>query len=480
MKNELDTLKEIASEVKKQGGEVYFIGGYVRDALLKKVNKDIDVEVYGLSIEELKQILSQFGRVDEIGRSFGILMIHGLDIDFALPRKEIQGKIVGDIIKIPYCYDEDKIKSIRIVYPHHKIVVDSKEKFGHRDFIVIPDPFISVKEASMRRDFTINSLLMNVLTKEIIDPWGGIKDIEEGIIRHINDHTFIQDPLRVLRACQFSARFNFNIAKETIELCKQIDLSTLPKERIFQEVEKALLKGKKPSIAFKMMNEMGVLDKLFPELKAMIGCPQSPEYHPEGDVWNHTMMVLDYASKIKDKSKNPIAFMLSALLHDVGKPSVTTEMNGRITSAKHEIVGEEIARSFLQRITTEKKLIEAVCSLVKNHMRPHFLYPDGTDKAIRRLAVDVDIDEILLIAEADSVGKRNNGEDFEVIRKWFKEKLTELNADKKITPLVTGKDLIKLGMKPGKHFKVILDKAFDMQLEGQSKDNILNYIVKQF
>ncbi len=476
-----EILSEIAGKISAAGGTAYYVGGCVRDELLGKENKDIDVEVHGIRLCELKDILSQYGLVDEVGKSFGILMIHGVPFDFALPRKEILAKInkdVGEVI-VPYAYSDSDLKLIESSYPGYTIKVKPDQKFYHTDFIVIPDPFMPLEQASKRRDFTINSLMKNILTGEIKDCWGGLTDLKNQVIRHICAETFVEDSLRVLRACQFAARLEFSIAPETLQLCRRIDLTNLPRERVYSEILKALTKAVKPSIAFGVMRDIGVIKQLFPELEALIGCPQNPKYHPEGDVWNHTMLVVDAAAKLREKSKNPEVFMLAALLHDTGKPPCTVIVEGKITSYNHHNVGVSVATEFLKRLTSDKKLIEGVCRIVKNHMRPLDLYPNASDKAIRRLAVEVDINEILLMAQADSMGKGSDSDYFTKIRSWFDTKISETGVDKQIKPLVTGEDLINLGMKPGKEFKYILSRAFDEQLEGKSKEEILGTIEQE-
>ncbi len=480
MENNTEIVFKIAEEISAAGGTAYFVGGCVRDALLGKENKDIDVEVHGIDLTELKEILSHYGVVDEVGKSFGVLMIHGVPIDFALPRKEILAKIneENEVI-IPCSYNKSDLELIASTYPGYRVTVNPDQDFYHTDFIVIPDPFMPLEQASKRRDFTINSLMKNILTGEIEDCWGGIEDLEKGVIRHICAETFIEDSLRVLRACQFAARFEFSIAPETLELCRKIDLTNLPRERIYSEIIKALIKGEKPSIAFKAMRDMGVIKQLFPELEALIGCPQNPKYHPEGDVWNHTMLVIDGAAKLREKSINPEVFMLAALLHDTGKPPCTVIVNRKITSYNHQNVGVSTASEFLKRLTNDKKLTEGVCKIVKNHMRPLDLYPDASNKAIRRLSVEVDINEILLMAQADSMGKGSDSDYFAKIRSWFDTKIIEAGADKQIKPLVTGADLINLGMKPGREFKCILSRAFDEQLEGKRREELIETIEQE-
>ena len=260
-----DIVKKIAYKVKEAGGKTYYVGGYVRDKLLGIDNKDIDIEVHGIVPGKLEEILNSLGNKIEYGSSFAIYSLKGYNIDIALPRSE---KPTGK---------------------------------GHKDFEIEIDPFIGEYKAARRRDFTINSLMQDVISGEIVDCFGGINDLNNKIIRHVDTKTFVEDPLRVLRAAQFASRFNFNIAKETIELCKSIDLSFLSKERIEEELKKALIKGQKPSIFFESLRQMNQLDYWFKEVKGLIDLRQDTIYHPEGDVWIHTMEVIDRAVTYRDK-----------------------------------------------------------------------------------------------------------------------------------------------------------------------------------
>jgi tRNA nucleotidyltransferase (CCA-adding enzyme) len=479
LEQELLILEKIAIEVRSRGGNMFFVGGYVRDAFTGKENKDIDVEVYALRPSVLKEVLSQFGTVDEVGASFGVYMIHGLSIDFSLPRREVQGKMIEEEREIILSKEaEPRTKAeLERLYPDFKIVVDESQLFGHKDFMVVPDGFMSMQEASMRRDFTMNALMKHVITGKVYDFWNGQQDIENKIVRHINDKTFIEDPLRVLRACQFASRFDFEIHPDTINLCQSINLSTLAKERIYSEVEKALMKSERPSIAMEYWSLLGVTEKLFPELHALISCEQDPTHHAEGTVWNHTKLVIDVASEVKEKASNPTHFMFGSLCHDMGKAITTQIANGRITSHAHDVLGVKVAESFMNRMTTDKKLIESVKHLTKNHMRLLSLYPKGSDKAIRKLSLDTNIQDMRLFAEADYRGRGQVERDFTPISNWFEERIKEAGADKEIIPVVTGKDLIERGMKPGKDFGLILKQAMDYQLEGLEKESIIQKVL---
>lgn len=319
-------LEEILKALQKIGATPILVGGSVRDHFLNIPIKDYDIEIFGInSLEIIQNCLQKYGCVKLVGKSFGVLTlrVNEYDFDFALPRTE---KKIGNT---------------------------------HQDFEVITNANLSFKEAALRRDFTINAIGYDFSTKEFLDPFNGIKDLKNRIIKHINDKTFVEDSLRVYRADGFASRFDFKIEEKTKKLCKQIvfknELDFLPKERIYEEFKKLFLKSSKPSIAFELMRELGVL-KYFSELKLLIDCIQEPEYHPEGDVWIHTMMALDEMArilkeeKIEDEYKKLYLFY-AILCHDLGKPFCTKEINGKITSFKHENLGIEPTISFLSKLT---------------------------------------------------------------------------------------------------------------------------------
>jgi len=446
LNNNIIVAKKIAQEIKDKNGRMFFVGGYVRDQIINKENKDIDVEVFGLSVNELTDILSNYGVIDEVGISFGIFKIHGIDIDFSMPRKE---------------------KSIGV---------------KHKDFQINIDPNMSILEASRRRDFTMNALLQDALTGEIIDNFNGIQDIQNKVIQHIDENTFIQDELRVLRACQFAARFNFRISEDTLKLCKKLDCTNLAKERIYIEVEKALLNTDKPSIFFEYARQLGLLNKIFAPMDKLIGVEQSPIHHPEGDVWTHTMMVIDEAAKLRKKSNYPIALMLASVCHDLGKITTTRHLHGRIVSYNHE--NElHLTKKFLKNITNNNDLTCSVMLLVKNHMRPNILAKNNSsDKAIRRLIVDtsskiVNIKDVILLSKADRMGRDTSDLNILDIDEWWKDRIATVNENKTtIDPLVTGKDLTQMGYIQGEEIGVILKQAFELQICGFSKEEILKKI----
>lgn len=427
----------LATLVSKEGGRCFYVGGYVRDRLMKSENKDIDIEVHGVSPETLKRILDGIGKTITIGESFGIYSIKGCDIDIAMPRKE---RATGK---------------------------------GHRDFEVFVDPFIGYENAARRRDFTINALMEDVLTGEILDFFGGIKDLESGVIRHVDESSFPEDPLRVLRAAQFAARFDFRISEATVSLCRKIDITTLSKERIEGEMKKALLKSEKPSLFFESLRDMNALSYWFKEMISLADTQQRHEFHLEGSVWNHTMMVIDEAAKLRKKAENPYGLMLAALCHDFGKPVSTKTENGVTRSIMHEIAGLPIINDFLHRITNERKLIKYVLNMCKLHMRPNILaFQTSSVKATNKLFDEaVCPHDLLLLASADDNG-RISLYPHEGCEEFLQNRL-EIYEEYMSRPFVTGSDLIEAGIVPGESFSDILAHAHKLRLSGVEKEKAL-------
>jgi len=426
------------------------VGGCVRDELMGIEPKDWDLEVYGIQPAKLREILDTFGEVNVVGEAFTVYKI-GTDLDVSLPRRE---RKVGK---------------------------------GHRGFVVEGDPDMSFEEASRRRDFTINAVLKDPLTGEIVDCFGGRDDIDNKIIRHVSSETFAEDSLRVLRAAQFAARFEFDIAPETVAICKTIDVTDLPRERIWGEFEKLLLRSKRPSIGLRWLYEFGVVDQLFPELKSLIGVPQEPEWHPEGDVDVHTLMVADEARKLIGDLpyEKQVAVMLGAVAHDFGKPPTTQFFDGRWRSHSHDEAGIEPTISFLDRLGIHTlngfDVRNQVVQLVRYHLKPGEFYKAESknsvgDGAFRRLARKVEPDLLYRVAKADSLGrnpdwlppeKRFGSE----AQDWFIKKVRELDIEKKAPePILMGRHLIEMGLRPSPQFKKILDAVYEMQLDGKVTD----------
>ena len=428
---------EIARRTEAKGGRTYFVGGCVRDALLGRENKDVDIEVHSISPQELKDILDSLGQRITIGESFGVFSLKGCSLDIAMPRKE------------------------------------EARGMGHRDFDIFVDPFIGTEAAAKRRDFTINALMQDVLTGEIVDHFGGQEDLHRGILRHVSDDSFAEDPLRVLRAAQFAARFEFRVAGETVALCRRMDLRHLPRERIEGELKKALLKAERPSIFFEVLREMDQLDVWFPELKALIGVPQNPVYHAEGDVWTHTMMVLDEAAKLRSRVEEPCWFLLAAVAHDFGKAVCTGEKNGVIHAYEHEYKGLPLAERFLRRLTSESRLIRYVLNLVELHMKPNTAAQAGSavKTTTRMFDQAIDPEALVCIALADDRGRISTRPT--VSSEAFLMERLSLFREQMARPYVMGRDLIDAGLEPGADFTEILAYAHKLRLAGVDKDSAL-------
>lgn len=439
MNKDMNMAVNIAKIVSEQGGRTFLVGGCVRDEILGKEIKDIDIEIHNITVEALLNILESLGDVKKIGASFGVFNLKGYDIDIAMPRKE---KSSGR---------------------------------GHRDFEIYVDPFIGHKEAAKRRDFTMNALMKDILTGEIIDSFGGVKDLENKIIRHVNDESFCEDPLRVFRAAQFASRFDFEIDKKTMDLSSKMDLSALAFDRVFEELKKALLKSDKPAVFFETLKDMNQLSFWFKEIEDLIGVEQPKEHHPEGDVFNHTMLVLNEAAKLREKANDPLAFMLAAMCHDFGK-AVTTEINedGKVTAHGHEVESVKIAEGFLDKLN-KVNLKKEVLNLVKLHMKPNQMYNIAKKKSMMKLWDEViSPEDLILLARADSLG-RDKVEDYDEIEKILRASLNDYR-DLMKKPEVTGKDLIALGLKPGKEFADYIQFGHKLHLSGVSKEEVLRHI----
>ncbi len=438
---DLEMAKKLAEKVAEYGGRAFFVGGYVRDTIKGEQTKDIDIEIHGISPSILAGILDSLGKRIEIGESFGIFGLKGYGIDIAMPRKE------------------------------------TNRGRGHRDFDICVDPFIGTLNAAKRRDFTINAMMQDVLTGEIIDHFGGKTDLEKRVLRHVDDATFAEDPLRVLRCAQFAARFEFDIAEETVKLCRKMDLAALSQERIMGELEKALLKAGKPSIFFEVLRNMNQLDFWFPELSNLIGIEQNPKHHSEGDVWTHTMMVLDVAVKFLPYVENPLGFMLSAITHDFGKAICTEMVNGEIHAYNHETEGIPLAEAFMKRLTNERKLVKYVLNLTEYHMKPNVIAAHNSSVKASNKMFDAAIDPkgLICIAIADGLGKTAPRE-YVSYNDFFKERYA-IFAEYMSRPYVMGRDLIDAGLSPNERFTEYLEFAHKMRLAGVKKEDALKQVL---
>ena len=438
-------------EAVRRVGRPRLVGGGVRDWLLGLEPKDFDLEVAGVDFETLHRALAPFGSTDVVGRSFGVIKARnaasGTEYDFSLPRRE------------------------------------SKTGAGHRGFAVVPDPALSDAEAAARRDFTINAIALDPFTGELIDPHGGQADLRARVLRHTGP-AFVEDPLRVLRAMQLAARFDLALAPETAALCRSIanTFAELPVERVWGEWEKWAVKSAKPSRGLAVLEETGWL-RHFPEVAALRGTLQEPEWHPEGDVFTHTQLCLDALSALGDwqtaSAPRRRLLMFAVLAHDFGKPATTAraEKRGalRWISPGHEAAGGPVAVAFLRRIGALLELDEPVRALVENHLAHHHGQTQFSDTSVRRLARKISpatIDDLALVMRADSNGRPplTSPETHARIDELLARAHALALADAAPKPLMLGRHLVALGLKPGPKFKGVLDAAFEAQLDGAFAD----------
>ncbi len=450
-------LREISQILSKHGVKTVVVGGSIRDHFLGIESGDFDLEVYGVAdLAWLQKQLSGVVETQSVGKSFGVLKFrhNNCSFDIALSRRE------------------EKCGS------------------GHRGFTVTFDPDMEYADSSRRRDFTINSMGYDIESAELLDPHGGLKDLENRVLREVDASTFVEDPLRVYRAVQLCARFDLKPTKECEALCCDMvqrgALEELSKERIYEEFKKLLLKSPKPSIGFELMRSFGVL-RYFPELEAIIGVPQDPKWHPEGDVWIHTMMSIDVMAKERSgDEKLDLKLMFAILCHDLGKATTTTIHPNWVSAKKHEIVGVGLSELFMYRLCDEHSFVESILPLVRHHLAPTQLFNQNSKApAIRRLATKVNIEELVQVARADSLGRTTTTalEGSYVAGDWLLEMAKKLDVKNRPLPnLLKGRDLIELGYTPSKLFGEILHTVYEMQLSGdlKSKNEALEYVKNNF
>jgi tRNA nucleotidyltransferase (CCA-adding enzyme) len=421
----------------------YLVGGAVRDALLGlPPGRDFDIEVFGVNYEQLVHALSRWGRTDLVGRSFGVVKLNtGGDChyDFTVPRQ------------------------------------DSKVAPGHKGFEMEFDPALTPEAAAGRRDFTINAIMYDPRARRTLDFFGGAADLRNRVLRQTSA-AFAEDPLRVLRGMQFAGRFNLTAAPETVELCRRMKsaCAELAVERVREEWFKWAQSSTVPSAGLRFLAETGWIDH-FPEIKSMMGVPQEPDWHPEGDVFIHTCHCCDALARLKQwQAEDPqsrIAHMLAVLAHDFGKPATTHQAmkDGvmRIISPGHEEAGAALAANFLERMRAPQAVQARVLPLVRNHL---FYCQSMSDRAVRRLARRLEpenIQGLCLVMTADSMGRPPRPAVEPGFVRQLLARAHELQVRQKPPePILMGRHLIELGLEPGKMFGTILHKAYEAQLEG--------------
>ncbi|MEK7584558.1 MAG: HD domain-containing protein [Patescibacteria group bacterium] len=452
-KEVLEKAIAIAEAVKAEGGMAYIVGGYARDVAMQRMGydiipNDVDIEVYGIEPGRLTELLGNFGAANEVGKQFEVIKLKVANefIDVSLPRRDVK---VGP---------------------------------GHKGFKTIPDPSMSVEEASRRRDFTVNAMLLDPLTGEMTDKHGGFTDMKFKVLRAVDRTTFVQDPLRPLRAARFAAQLGFDVEDDTIELCKGVALSELPRERVGEEWMKLLLRSKKPSVGMEAAHELGIIEKLHPELQALEGAEQDPGYHPEGDVWTHTKMTVDAAAasvagtELTDDEKLIVIF--GALCHDLGKPYTKgLGEDGRITHHGHSDAGIPYAKSLLKSMNVPQAIVDRVLPIVAEHMTM-LTTTELSDSAVKRLAKRLHpatLEELVAVSKSDSPSGGKLDRD-ELLRR-----ASDLSvAKEKPKDILQGRDLLPLGFKPGKSMGDALRAVQEAYLDGKvtTKEEAIEFVKK--
>lgn len=432
----MDLALAVARAARARGGRALVVGGFVRDRLLGRPSKDLDLEVFGVAAEALPAMLGGIGRVEPVGRAFPVYKLGPIDV--ALPRRE------------------------------------SKSGRGHTAFTVEGDPHMSFADAARRRDFTMNAISWDPLADEYVDPFNGRADLVARRLRVVDPRTFADDSLRVLRALQFAARFEATLDDEAEAICRAIALDDLPAERLWGEFEKLLLVAARPAIGLALARRLGVVEQILPEMVALYDCPQDSEWHPEGDVWTHTLLVVDEARRRNGDLDRPrlATIMLSAVCHDLGKPATTALIDGRWRSPGHEAAGVAPATSLLDRFNVQSldgfDVRRQVLAITAEHLRPSAFYKAKDtvrDGAFRRLAARVDLELLVRFGRADCHGRTGTFDCSAM--DWFLERARALGVEHEAPkPLLLGRHLLALGVAPGPRMGEILRAIYERQLDG--------------
>jgi tRNA nucleotidyltransferase (CCA-adding enzyme) len=427
------TLRRIEQLIRRAGGRTWLVGGCVRDLVLGRQPRDLDLEIFGLPPGQLHALLGEHFSVQLVGKAFGVFKLPGLPIDISIPSRTLT---------------------------HNESVPGLLRQ---------SDPDMDIDEALARRDFTMNAMAWDPDTLDLRDPFNGRADLDAHVLRHVSKR-FAEDPLRVLRGTQLAARFGLTAAPETVAFCKTLTQDGQPSERLWEEWKKLLLQGNKPSLGLQFLSDCGWL-RFYPELAALQGCEQDPTWHPEGDVWIHTLHCLDwFASERSGNEQDDLIVGLGILCHDFGKPATTKQEFGHITSRGHEPEGEAPTRHFLERLTNQEDLINEVIPLMLCHLRPRALYDaKASDSAVRRLARQVKrIDRLVRVARADNAGRPPKSFDGFPAGEWLLRRARTLEVeDQAPTPILMGRHLLEFGIQPGPEMGRLLDECYEAQLDGE-------------
>lgn len=414
-----ERVREIALAVAAAGGRALLVGGCVRDRVMGRNPRDVDVEVFGIPEDEFVSLLEDFGRVFRIGRSYPVIRVQALAVDFTV------------------C------------------------EAGTDDFAT----------AAKRRDLTLNSMALDPLDGRILDPHRGREDIAARRLRATDPETFGRDPLRAFRVARFAACFDMQPDAELVSLCARQDLASVAGERLMEEMRRLLVEAPEPSRGFALLERCGQLG-CFPEIEALIGVPQDPEWHPEGDVYVHTLMVVDAAARLRRGDGDDEALMFAALCHDFGKPGTTSRERGRIRSLGHDRGGIDPTSAFLHRLRASNELVSRVCALVEHHLAPaSFMRNDAGPRGFRRLArklgrADVSLELLVRVARADHLGRTTADALAGVFDAGdvFLQRAAALDVDEHgPVDVVLGRHLVARGIAPGPEMGRILESCRAIQ-----------------
>lgn len=442
----------IIHSIYDHAGTAYLVGGAVRDLLLGLPVHDLDIEVHDLTMEELTKVLSAFGLVSAVGKSFGVLKIHSLAVDWALPRTDTSGR-----------------------KPQVSI-----------------NPMMGIEEALRRRDLTMNALAIELKTMTLLDPFGGREDMVQSILRSPDISFFGEDPLRFYRVMQFIGRFSMYPDPELTHMCETMDISHVSIERIEDEFEKLMLKSTCPSLGLRWLAQINRLAQILPELAQTQTVKQDPIWHPEGNVFEHLMQATDASSRLSfANNEERLIISYAALCHDLGKFSTTIFKDGRIRSPGHAEAGVPLTKKLLKRITRKNKIIDATAILVKCHMQPgQFIQLHAKDAAYRRLALrlataDTTIEMLGKLCLADHQGRNPQSHEpltthphfIKAFLKRAQEAESLTSAEK---PVLLGRDISDLVL-PGPMMGKYLRYAYEVQLdEGiKDKDTLRKHVIQK-
>jgi tRNA nucleotidyltransferase (CCA-adding enzyme) len=452
-------------DLEERGAQIYLVGGSVRDLFLNLPIHEMDIEIHGMTLETVTAVLRKRGQVNLVGKSFGVLTIERIPIDWSLPRIDAAG----------------------------------------RKPVVIIDPFLDITMALGRRDLTMNAMAINLSNFVVIDPFGGEQDIAERRLRTPHAERFVEDPLRFYRVMQFISRFGMMPDAELTDVCKRIDVRGVSRERIEGEMHKLLLKSVKPSAGLRWLDDIGRLSDIFPTLAALRNVPQDPTFHPEGDVFEHTMQTLDAAASICSSTQPITSFFVSlteeekiillyaALCHDMGKAVTTKMIGGTWRSIGHEREGIDKARSFLKSIVGKKEIIRTVLYLVAYHMAPFQLVEqDASLAAYKRLAAKIapstNLWLLSMVALADRCGRNPSGFQVSVMKIPLIERFQEQAHAAGVLmrpepPVLMGADLLDI-VAPGPLLGMLIKRAYKIQIDkgivdkAELKKRVLNDVMR--